>query len=64
MRTKIRGFGFGAAILALSLVACSPPAPQHDEASTPPTNEEREAAIAAQQLAALGGPADAATQAN
>ena len=65
MRSGIRGFGFGAAILALALVACSPPAPSHDEASsTPPTNEQREAAIAAQQLAALGGPADAATQAN
>ena len=68
MRTAIRGCGFGAAILLaglLALSACSPPsqAPS-DSTVTTPSNEEREAAIAAQQLAELGGPADAATRAN
>jgi hypothetical protein len=67
MRTASRGLSIGAVILlaaALALSGCqrAQQAPS-ESASTPPTNEQREAAIAAQQLAALGGPADAATQA-
>ena len=68
MRIPIRGFGFGVALLlaaTMALCACSPPsqAPS-DSTVTQPTNEEREAALAAEQMAALGGPADAATRAN
>ena len=66
MRNAFRGVTIGALVLAaaLALSGCQP-GPQSDtEANNgPPTNEQREAALAAQQLAALGGPADSATQA-
>jgi|CXWL01.1.fsa_nt_gi hypothetical protein len=47
-----------------SLAACQPSAPNSEESAGPPSNEEREAQIAAEQLAALGGAANAATRAN
>lgn len=68
MRNKLRNSGFAAALLAagaLALAACQPrgdgdAAPEEAGA---PSNEEREAALAAEQLAALGGPGDAAQRA-
>ncbi|HVY85787.1 MAG TPA: hypothetical protein VG943_11675 [Caulobacterales bacterium] len=71
MRTGFRPLRRIGAALALAgalalLPACQPqqPSGSGDEASsTAPTDEEREAQMAAQQLAALGGPANAETQA-
>jgi uncharacterized membrane protein len=49
----------------LGLAGCQRSAPpRSDTAPASPTDEQREAQMAAQQLAALGGPADAATRAN
>lgn len=48
---------------ALALSACQRQQEAPPEAPTGPTNAEREAEIAAQQLAALGGPANAAQRA-
>lgn len=60
MRALHRGAGAAAAILGLlALAACQREAPEAPEPPGAPTNAEREAAIAAQQLAALGGPATA-----
>jgi hypothetical protein len=48
---------------AIGLVACQRETSAPDEPATPPSNAEREAEIAAEQLAALGGPASAAQRA-
>lgn len=57
MRARIRNLGWVlAACLAAACQQEVAPAPEAPEA---PTNAEREAAIAAEQLAALGGPANA-----
>jgi uncharacterized membrane protein len=60
MRTLIRGTLMGLVLSAAALSACQRQAPTTEEggASTP-TNAEREAEIAAETLAALGGPANA-----
>lgn len=64
MRNRVRGSGILAALaVAAVLAACQPSAPTEEESAAPPSNEEREAQMAAEQLAALGGPADAATRA-
>ncbi|GAN00429.1 hypothetical protein U91I_04095 [alpha proteobacterium U9-1i] len=64
MRNRVRGLGIVTALAAAAmLAACQPPAPSGEEANAPPTNAEREAQLAAEQLAALGGAADAATRA-
>ncbi len=60
MRALIRGV-VAAGLLALA--ACQQEAPTAPDAPGAPTNAEREAEIAAQQLAALGGPANAAQRA-
>jgi uncharacterized membrane protein len=59
MRTLIRGacLGSALALAALGLSACQREAAAPTEAPSAPTDAEREAAIAAEQLAALGGPA-------
>jgi hypothetical protein len=68
MRIGFRGARIAAALLlagALVVSAgCQPASETPEEASTAaPTNAEREAEIAAEQLAALGGPADGPTRA-
>lgn len=64
MRNRVRGWGIITTLAAAAfLAACQPPAPQ-EESSALPTDAEREAQLAAEQLAALGGAADAATRAN
>lgn len=66
MRTVIRGVGRGCALIVLGaalLAGCQREAAMPDEAAAPPSNEEREAALAAEQLAALGGPASATQRA-
>lgn len=64
MRTQIRSVGATATLaLMLALQACERQATPPPEEPTPITNAEREAAIAAEQLAALGGPANAAQRA-
>lgn len=63
MRTGKRGGGLGVALVvaaALALSACQREGEAPVESAGGPTNEEREAEIAAEQLAALGGPANAA----
>lgn len=59
MRTKFRATRV-AAMLALAGVlvvgACQPQDPESAEAPAPPSNAEREAELAAEQLAALGAP--------
>lgn len=62
MRALIRGFALVAAA-TLMLAACQQEAGAPAEAPGAPTNAEREAEIAAQQLAALGGPASPAQRA-
>lgn len=59
MRTLIRGACLGWALVfgALALSACQREASAPTEDASPPSNAEREAEIAAEQLAALGGPA-------
>ncbi len=59
MRTLIRGALVGLVLSAAALSACQRQAPSSEEAETPPSNAEREAEIAAETLAALGGPASA-----
>jgi uncharacterized membrane protein len=61
MRAPIRGACLGWALVfgALGLSACQREAAAPSEEAAPPTNAEREAEIAAEQLAALGGPANA-----
>lgn len=50
--------------MAAALLACQRQAPAPAETEGPPSNAEREAQMAAEQLAALGPAADAATRAN
>lgn len=67
MRTFIRSVSIAAALAlaAAGLAACNQQQQQSgSEQAGPPTNEEREAQLAAEQLAALGGAANAATRAN
>lgn len=61
MRTLIRGVCLGSALVlgAFALSACQRQGDQQSETSSAPTDAEREAEIAAEQLAALGGPASA-----
>lgn len=60
MRGGIGGIlAASALLLAVALGACQREASGPSEATAPPTNAEREASIAAEQLAALGGPASA-----
>jgi hypothetical protein len=59
MRTSIRGALVGLVLGAAALTACQRQAPTSDETTQNPTNAEREAEIAAETLAALGGPANA-----
>ncbi|HYD86525.1 MAG TPA: hypothetical protein VEA80_03555 [Vitreimonas sp.] len=61
MRTVIRGLCLGAALVlgGAALSACQRQSEAPAEAPAAPSDAEREAAIAAEQLAALGGPASA-----
>ena len=62
MRTVKRGGAFGCALLlaaALSLSACQPAGEAPNESGMTQSDAEREAEMAAEQLAALGGPANA-----
>ena len=59
MRTLIRGALLGLVLSATALSACQRQAPTSEEGPSTPTNAEREAEIAAETLAALGGPASA-----
>ncbi|MEZ5960475.1 MAG: hypothetical protein R3C30_08600 [Hyphomonadaceae bacterium] len=59
MRTLIRGALLGLVLSATALSACQRQAPTSEEGPSTPTNAEREAEIAAETLAALGGPANA-----
>ena len=61
-----RQIGVAAAIVVGAfalLAACSQPTTTTADSNSPPSDAEREAGMAAEQLAALGGPADAATHA-
>lgn len=59
MRTLIRGALMGLVLSAAVLSACQRQTPTSEEGPSTPTNAEREAEIAAETLAALGGPASA-----
>jgi hypothetical protein len=59
MRTLIRGVLLGLALGVVAVAGCQRQAPSSDEGPSTPTNAEREAEIAAETLAALGGPANA-----
>ncbi len=59
MRTLIRGALVGLFLSVAALSACQRQSPSDEEGPTTPTNAEREAEIAAETLAALGGPASA-----
>lgn len=59
MRTLIRGALIGLVLSAAALSACQRQTPTSEEGPSTPTNAEREAEIAAETLAALGGPANA-----
>lgn len=59
MRTLIRGALMGLVLSAAVLSACQRQTPTSEEGPSTPTNAEREAEIAAETLAALGGPANA-----
>lgn len=61
MRGLVHGVCLGSALVfgGLSLAACQRETVQTEEAPSTPSNAEREAALAAEQLAALGGPANA-----
>ncbi|HVV34777.1 MAG TPA: hypothetical protein VHC73_16235 [Vitreimonas sp.] len=65
MRTSIRSVWISAALgLGLALAACNQNTATTNEASSSsPSDQQREAQMASEQLAALGGPADAATRA-
>lgn len=64
MRSAFRKSRHGAIVLALlALTACQRDASGPGEAASTPTDAEREAEIAAEQLAALGGPASAEVRA-
>lgn len=59
MRTLFRGALMGLVLSAAALSACQRQTPTSEEGPSTPTNAEREAEIAAETLAALGGPANA-----
>lgn len=61
MRALMRGVGMGCALMltSLGLSACQRQSEAPSETSAQPSNAEREAELAAQQLASLGGPANA-----
>src|SRR5690606_25964806 len=59
MRALIRGALVGLVLSAVALSACQRQTPTSEEGPSTPTNAEREAEIAAETLAALGGPASA-----
>ncbi|MGD9815862.1 MAG: hypothetical protein AB7Q23_05745 [Hyphomonadaceae bacterium] len=61
MRSLIRAALLGSALVtgAVGVASCQRQSTQQDEAATGPSIEERQAEIAAEQLAALGGPANA-----
>jgi hypothetical protein len=61
MRTLIRGVCLGSALVlgAWALAGCQRQGEAPSEIASAPTDAEREAEIAAEQLAALGGPANA-----
>lgn len=62
MRTMFRASRIGAALAlagVLALSACQRQGESGEEPAGPPSNAEREAQMAAEQLAALGGPASA-----
>lgn len=59
MRTLIRGVLVGLLLSTAALSACQRQAPSGEEGTTSPSDAEREAQIAAETLAALGGPANA-----
>lgn len=59
MRSIVRGFGAVLMIAALALASCQRQGPDSSEPAGPPSDAEREAQLAAEQLAALGGPANA-----
>lgn len=59
MRTLIRGALMGLVLSAAVLSACQRQTPTSEEGPSTPSNAEREAEIAAETLAALGGPASA-----
>jgi uncharacterized membrane protein len=59
MRTLIRGSLIGLVLSIAALSGCQRQAPSGDEGVSTPSNAEREAEIAAETLAALGGPANA-----
>lgn len=63
MRTLIRGALVGLMLSTAALSACQRQAPAGEEGPSTPTNAEREAEIAAETLAALGGPANATQRA-
>ena len=62
MRKPVREMSWRAALVGacLAVSACQQEAGGPSEPATPPSNAEREAAMAAEQLAALGGAANAA----
>jgi len=66
MRTLMRGVGLSCALMltAVGLSACQRQTETPSETNAPPSNEAREAALAAEQLAALGGPANAQQRAS
>ena len=59
MRSSFRAALVGLVVGAGALTACQRQAPTSEEAISTPSNAEREAEIAAETLAALGGPASA-----
>jgi uncharacterized membrane protein len=65
MRTSIRSVWISAALgLGLALAACQQnTSTTSEQSSSSPSDQQREAQMAAEQLASLGGPADAATRA-
>jgi uncharacterized membrane protein len=65
MRTLLRGICLGSALIlsAGAVSGCQRQTEAPSEAPVSPSDAEREAAIAAEQLAALGGPANAAQRA-
>lgn len=66
MRARFSGTGWSAAVVlavCLALSACQQQTAPSDEPPAAPTNAEREAEMAAEQLAALGAPANATQRA-
>lgn len=63
MRTLLRGVGCALVLTVAILAGCQRSSDAPVETAAPPSNAEREAAVAAEQLAALGGAATAAQRA-